>query len=324
MSKKSIEEALAALEALREARTSIETLAQLRKALKHRNNYVASKAAALGAEFAAHALASDLIDAFDHFMQNPVKLDPQCWAKAAIAKALMDLGHEDPAVFLRGMSHIQLEPVWGGKEDRAAGLRGTCALALVNCRLDPLTIEKHLVDLLADPEKTVRIDAVRAISQFHNAPLLLRVKAVDGDPFPEVVGQCFASLLQISTDDVEFVARFLDMRYGDVCFEAVAALGASRRPSAITALIACWREPCHPELRAAILTSLGASRDEAAFEFLLSLVAEGSFDTASAAISALARSRFIPDLRRRTAVVVESRHDARLLAAFEQAFAESS
>jgi hypothetical protein len=93
VSKKSIEEALAALEALREARTSIETLAQLRKALKHRNNYVASKAAALVAEFAAHALASDLIDAFDHFMQNPVKLDPQCWAKAAIAKALMDVAH---------------------------------------------------------------------------------------------------------------------------------------------------------------------------------------------------------------------------------------
>src|SRR5262245_55885202 len=316
-SKHAVDSALRALDALRSSPAAPDTLAQLRKALKHRNNYVASKAAALVAELGAHALVPDLLDGFDRFLQNPVKSDPQCWAKSAIAKALMELGHDDPAIYLRGMSHIQLEPVWGGREDTAATLRGTCALAIVNCRLDRVTVQKRLIDLLSDAEKPVRIDALRAIGQFPDAHLLLRMKAIAGDRFPEVVGQCFVSLLEISPDDVDFVARFLDTQYDDVCFEAVAALGASRRPEAIAALIASWREQSHPELRAAILTSLGASRDAQAFDFLLSLIAEGSFETASAAMKALARSRFIPDVRRRAAAVVQARGDARLTAAFD-------
>jgi HEAT repeat protein len=324
LSKQSIDTALGALAALRSSPTSPETVAHLRKALKHRINYVASKAAALVAELGARTLVPDLIDAFDHFLQNPIKSDAQCRAKSAIAKALMDLGHDDPGVYLRGMSHVQLEPVWGGREDTAATLRGTCALALVNCRLDPVSIEKRLVDLLSDAEKTVRIDALRAISQFPDAPLLLRVKAIAGDPFPEVTGQCFASLLDISSDDVDFVARFLDTQHGDVCFEAIAALGACRKAQGIAALIACWREQLNPELRAAILTSLGASRDATAYEFLLSLMANASFETASAAMTSLAKSHFIPDIRRRAAAVVESRSDTRLTAAFEQAFVEPS
>ena len=48
-------------------------------------------------------------------MTDPVKTDPQCWAKNAIVKALKDLNHDDPAVFLRGIEHVQMEPVWGGR-----------------------------------------------------------------------------------------------------------------------------------------------------------------------------------------------------------------
>jgi hypothetical protein len=73
-------------------------------------------------------LTPELLIAFDRFFENPAKTDPQCWAKNALSRALTGFEHQDAAVFLRGMRHIQLEPVWGGTSDTAATLRSTCAL----------------------------------------------------------------------------------------------------------------------------------------------------------------------------------------------------
>ena len=103
----------------------------MRKALKDRSNYVAAKAAAIAAERQFHSLEPDLLAAFDRFMKDPAKSDPQCWAKNAIAKALKDFSYADPSIFFRGVAHVQLEPVWGGRQDTAATLRGICALALI-------------------------------------------------------------------------------------------------------------------------------------------------------------------------------------------------
>ncbi len=129
------------LEALGALRLSPQDAAEpLRKALKDRSNYLVSKAAALAAELHLTELVPDLVQAFDRCMLDAVKTDPQCWAKNAIVKALKDLNHDDPAVFLRGMEHVQMEPVWGGSVDTAIVLRGACALALVACALDRQTI----------------------------------------------------------------------------------------------------------------------------------------------------------------------------------------
>ena len=49
---------------------------------------------------------------------------------------------------MRGLRHIQMEPVWGGQADSAATLRGTCALALIDCQLDELIERKR-----SGPEK---------------------------------------------------------------------------------------------------------------------------------------------------------------------------
>ncbi len=72
---------------------------------------------------------------------------------------------------------------------------------------------RHLVDLLgADKEKIVRIDAARAIAQLGGieSVLLLRLKSLAGDPEPEVIGQCFVALLDLSPEDyIPFVADFL-------------------------------------------------------------------------------------------------------------------
>ena len=99
-------------------------LPQLRKALKDRSNYVVAKAAAIAGERQFHSLEPDLLAAFERFMSDPAKSDPQCWAKNALAKALKDLSLNDPAVFFRGIAHFQLEGTWGGNVDTAATLRG--------------------------------------------------------------------------------------------------------------------------------------------------------------------------------------------------------
>src|SRR5207253_2656163 len=153
MSKAAFDKKMEAIDAMRSAEP-------LRKALKERNNFLVAKAAGIAGDLGLQELVPDLLAAFDRFLANAVKSDPQCWAKNAIVKALKDLGHDDAAVFIRGMRHVQLEPVWGDVSDTAANLRGACAIALTGCVLDKITLLTHLIDLLADPEKPARIDAV--------------------------------------------------------------------------------------------------------------------------------------------------------------------
>lgn len=324
MSKQAFDRKLHELEALRALPDPSAAIEPLRKALGDRSNYYVSKAAALVAELGLQSLIPDLVAAFNRFLIDPVKSDPQCWAKNAIAKALKDLGLNDAHFFLRGAKYIQLEPVWNGTEDTAATLRGASALALVTCPLPRLEILEALADLLAaDPSKTVRADAAVAMAQLASPEslLLLRFKALTGDKDPEVIGQCLASLLDISGSCVPFVAGFLDSPDPDVAVEAASALGTSTHPEAPEILIARYRK--HPDsmLTRGILLSLGASRFPQSADFLLSVVTESDFDAASHALRALAASRFREDYRDRAAAAVRKRSHARLTEVFEKEFA---
>jgi HEAT repeat protein len=201
MGKDGVEEKVAAIEALRAndalRDTPATALDPLRKALKDRNNFVCSKAAKVAGDLLLRDTIPDLLDAFDRFLKDPVKTDSQCWAKYAIIKALKDLAHDDAAVYLRGIAHIQMEAVWGGKADVAGPLRGACALVLVACSMPRDAILLVLADALADKETGVRVDVARAIAQLpgQDSILMLRVKALAGDKEPAVVGQCLLSLL---------------------------------------------------------------------------------------------------------------------------------
>jgi HEAT repeat protein len=261
--KEAFEEKIAAIESLRaDPRGALEPI---RKALRDRNNFVCSKAAALAGDLLLRETIPDLTDAFDRFLKDPVKSDPQCWAKNAIVKALKDLGHSDPAVFLRGIAHRQTFI------DAESTLRGACSLALVQCSLPRDTILLHLSDVLADPEMRVRIDAARAIAQLpgQDSILMLRVKAQAGDKEPAVIGQCFLSLLGIDPRaSIPFVARFLTSSNEDLCFEAAAALGECPDLAAVETLIARWRVERNAEMKRAIVLSLGVSRMPEAKEFL--------------------------------------------------------
>jgi HEAT repeat protein len=320
--KEAFERKLEALASLRAALSPETAINPLRKALKDRSNYLVSKAAALAGELRLTALIPDLLGAFDRFMIDPAKADPQCWAKDAIVKALKDLNHDDPAVFLRGIEHVQMEAVWGGSADTALTLRGACALALAACSLDRQTILKHLLDRIAD-EKPVRIDAIRALGQCPgpDTALLLRLKALLGDKEPEVTGYCFDVLLQISpADSVPFVARFLAAKNPEVRVEAASVLAASHEPQAIEVLKQCFNGPADPPLKIAILQSLAGSRQSAAAEFLLSVIEESPSEYAAIAVESLAASRFREEFQERAGASVRCRGIDAVTAAFQAAF----
>src|SRR6201993_5275858 len=188
--KRAFEQQIAALDALRDV-PELDRFAGLRKALANRNNFHVAKAADLVRELGITALTEDLLKAFDRFFENPEESDPQCWAKNAISRALAALEYQEPEVFLRGMRHIQMEPVWGGRSDTAGTLRSTCALALVQCRRVPeADLLAYLTDLFSDQDKAVRVEIARAIEQVGSpaASLLLRLRAVLANDEPEVLG----------------------------------------------------------------------------------------------------------------------------------------
>ena len=292
MPKEAYERKLREIEALRNDPEA--ALAELPKRLSDRNGYLVSKAAAVAGDLGLESLIPNLLKAFDRFFgPDPAKKDPKCWAKAAIIKALKDLGCREPEPYLRGVTHVQPEPVWGGEQDSAAALRGASALALVDCSIDNLTLMRRLVDLLADPETPARGDAALAIGQAgsEGGLLALRLKARLGDPEPEVIGQVFSSLLAL--DGAEAVTFLVPFRTGDDVYartEAAAVLAGSHRPEALEVLRKAWRGRLDPETREALLAGLTASPLEASADFLLQ-IAEEEPEWREAAMTALQRSR---------------------------------
>src|SRR5262249_32602724 len=149
-------------------------------------------------DFELAVLIPDLVAAFERLLVQPLRSDPSCAGKAAIADALYRIGAPEIGVYVNGIRHVQLEPVWGGKADTALQLRGTCALALVRVHYPDYLVE--LADLLADREAPVRKMAAQALAYSENpaAVPLLRLKALVGDDDPQVLVEILAALLTIA------------------------------------------------------------------------------------------------------------------------------
>jgi HEAT repeat protein len=289
--KRSFEEQIAALDGLRQQPPE-ECIEPLRKALEHRNNFVVAKAADLVRVFQLQQLIPALLTAFERFFENPVKTDPQCWAKNALSRTLAAFEHQDAAVFLRGMRHIQLEPVWGGSSDTAGTLRATCALALVQCRsLHEPDLLAHLVELFADKDKSVRIEAARAVEQVGSpsAALLLRLRAVLGADEPEVLGACYSGILRIEgAGAIPWIGRFL-VSADDPAGEAALAIAGTHSAQGFNILRDRFAEESDPWFRSVLLSAIALTRQDAALEFLIDLVNSESLQ-AEAAIEAILRS----------------------------------
>jgi HEAT repeat protein len=299
--KRAFEEQVAALDALRHGPEEAR-VAPLRKALGHRNNFIVAKAADLIREFLRERglanLTPELLAAFDRFFDDPVKTDPQCWAKNAVSRTLAAMEYQDETVFLRGMRHIQLEPVWGGSSDTAGTLRATCAFALVQCRsLTEKDLLEHLVELLADKDKTVRAEVVRAIEQVGSpsASLLLRLRAVlasdgPGADEPDVLGACYSGILRIEgVRAIPWMRRFL-ISADDNAAEAALALAGTHSPESFETLLEFFTQANDPWWRSVLLSAISLTRQDEALEFLLELVGKESLD-AEPAIEAILRSR---------------------------------
>lgn len=318
-----IEQQLDALSAVRAQGATGQTVTALRIALANPSNVIVAKAATIAGDLALQPLVPDLRAAFHRLFENAAKTDPQCWGKNALAKALKDLGHSESNEFLRGLRHVQMEPVWGGEKDTAAVLRSTCALALVQCtditRLDTL---RHLVDVFTSPFATVRTDVARALEQLAGAEvgLLLRLKARIGDQDCAVTGQVLESLLRLEQDAaVPFVAEFLHAR-GEVAEEAALALGSSRLPAAVEVLKQTWTESRMLIPEDVLLRAISSSRQDAAIEFLLEVVRSGREREAVAAIVALAFHRDSAEIKNQLASAVESRPEFSIRERFRAEF----
>ena len=266
-------------------------VALVRKALQDRANLIVAEAAKVVAAHQLTVLIPDLLSAFDRLFESPVKSDPKCFGKLAIVQVLTRMDYSEAAPFLRGARHVQKEPVYGGHEDTALTLRGASVLALVaSTDVGRTEIFRELVEALVDPGDPVRIDAVRAIAQMNGdeASLLLRLKARMGDSSASVTGQVFDALLSLDREKaITLVAEFLNSPDEEVRDEAAFALGSSRLPQGIYALIDVWSRSSDREFRGVIIRALGSSRQTAAIEFLLELIRTGLGQEAAAAIEAL-------------------------------------
>lgn len=317
----SLDDKLAAIRAIREQPASEEHTAELRRLIGDRSNLVVATAAAIVGERTLVELAADMETAFDRFLVDPLKDDKLCRAKIAIVQALGKLEHLKREVFEKAASHVQLEPVFGGKEDTAAPLRGTAIFALA--RIGGSDYHSLLVDSLTDSEKEVRIATAQAMAYVGTeaAGLLLRLKARMGDKEPEVLSECLSGLLTIDPgENLAFVCQFLDTLDPARCEAAALALGKSRLPGAVEALKSCWQRSYLPALREQILLAITLMRLPAAIDFLMELVASDSEAAALAAMSALKIHSYDPKLRQRLALLVKKTGSRTLESRFDRDF----
>jgi len=297
--------------------------AELRKALTDKNNFYVGKAAKRAAALNATNLVNDLLEAFDRFLEGGAEADPKCWAKAPIIEALFELGHREPAVYLKAFRCIQLENVWGGKEDSATQVRSLAALALIESNLDPIQLLRTLLHGLTDTSKQVRIDAIRALTNLGRweAELLIRQKALTGDGEPEVIGTAFSAILELDqSGSIPFVVDFLRSDDEAAQLEAAAALAQSRHEEAFLAVMKLWPRILTRDMRRTITISLGASPLDQAKDALLKILKEDDEEPATWSITALASSRHREDLRQQITEIIDSRSSRYLAQAFREEF----
>lgn len=303
------DERLAALRAAVDDPSPKEARARIERALAGKNGLLV--AVASRAVEAVPALAPKLPAAFARLMEDAVKRDPQCQGKVALAKRLRDADGDAEEVFLRGVRHVQREPVWGGSVDTAAELRGVCLMALVE-QHHPRAMNEA-AELLADPEVMARSAAARALGVAPDASAaepLLRLRVAVGDEEPEVIGECLRSLLQLAPRSaLPFVVRRLDDADDGVAEAAALALGESRLDDALEPLRAQVERSVLGRRRGVLMLAIAMLRTEAAWAWLLEMVAEGSRGEASDALSALSTFAHDERLAERVREAAQGRSD---------------
>ena len=312
--RQSVEDRLAALNGLDAGSDPGRDRERLEAAIGDRHHRVVAKAAGLCAERLLYDLESDLLAAYQRFLPDPSKRDPNCTAKQSIARALVDLDCNDASFFVDGLHYRQMEPGWGGSVDSAVDLRCSCAMGLVATGY-PRALHE-LVQLLSDAEANARKGAVRAISCANprEAELLLRFKVLTGDPDPEVIAECFTALLSVEPDESpSFVARYLTDADEVIRELSALALGESRLPRALVYLQqAREKSILRGRFHIVLVRAAALHRSDAAFDWLLSMVAEADSALVEDVLEALAVYRRNATLTERIRFALEARNEQRL------------
>lgn len=272
------------------------------------------------------ALLRALPEAFARLLEDPVKRDPGCRGKAAIVRALDRVELREIELFMRGVRHVQHEPVWGGRVDTAAELRGICGMALAHARAERALVEVAL--LLADPEARARIAAARALAASGDrmvAEPLLRLRIAIGETEGEVLGECFAALLElVGAAGIDDVAPYLRHADATLAEAAALALGGSRLPGAFAALRDANASLVGAASRRIRLLAIALLREPEAWAWLLEQVEHGSRAIATDAIDALATFRHDAELVARLLDVVARRGEPSVTRHADDALADGA
>lgn len=303
---RTIEQRLAELRTLDAAAPG--ALDKLRTALRGTSGLLIDIAARRVEDARLEALVPELAPAFERLCEDPVKRDPGCRGKLAIARALHALDHWDDRVFVAGLRHSQLEG-WA-QEDTAAELRGVCGLAHAHfAREDALDV---LAGLLADRERTTRLAAAQALGDAGrpDATALLRFKLLLGDAEPAVLSACCEALFALARDpSYAFVVRLL-AEHDERAEVAVLALGGARFAQAFEPITG-WCIGASSEQRHRIgYLALALLRAEPATAYLLDAIRSHARRDAVAAARALATFKDEPSLVERIRAAAREQRDA--------------
>ena len=316
-----IERSLDRLGELRRTEASQATIEEVRSFLRNRSNLVVAKAAKVVRELQINVLVPDMLAAFNKLMTDAPRLDKRCAAITEIVSALYDLNYEEPAPYLTGLKHVQMEASFGPPVDEAAKLRAVSAQGLVRTRHPDAVAE--VMQLLVDREPAARIGAVRALAVNGGEAgiLLLRLKVLTGDLEPTVLGECFSGLLEASGGkSVVFVAKYVDAEDGAVAQAAMLALGESRLPAAYEILKEKWSRTVGMPGKKVLLASMAASKLDGAIAFLVSLIETEGIPTAAAVVEALSIYSRNERVRKSVNDAVLARGDQTLVNQFRRDF----
>jgi hypothetical protein len=311
---RSFDKEMAELDALKGAAPAAAAIAHLRKTLAHRNNFLVAKAAKLVADAELFDLLPEVLAAYERFFEDAAKSDPQCWAKNALVKALVKLEHRQKSAYLRGLHHHQMEGTWGGSTDTAGALRGACTHALVDCPgINDAELLTILLEPLTDCDKTVRVEAARAIGQVGgpSAALVLRLRALLKKDEPEVMGAVYSALLGVEGERAIALVAAALKEGEDLSAEAAFALAEMRAPQALAALLARYRAGADTWFGAVLLSAIALTRLPEAHEFLIGMIARDARE-APEAIEALGRAAPAAELRARIGKAVAKTGSPRL------------
>ncbi|MFT3770588.1 MAG: HEAT repeat domain-containing protein [Minicystis sp.] len=287
--------------------------AELRKYLGDKNGYLCGEAAAVAQERDMRELIPDLAASFERLLPGGGDADKGCFGKKRILEALLHFEAGVTSVYLAGLRHTQFEPAFPKAVDTAGPIRGLSAHALV--QIDHHAALLEIAPLLVDPEPIVRSEAARALARsgLEPAAAVLHLKALTGDPEPDVVEACYEGLLRLAAQRyLPVVAAGLRAEDANRAEAAALALGESRLREALPLLREALADAEGPRERQGLIMAIGLLRSDEANAVLLGLVERAPEAQAVAAINALALHRHDTAIADRVRAAVAARGSRRL------------